>query len=79
MTTQDKRQPAFNDESIMPFGKWKGERMMDIPDEYFRYMKGVLGEVKQHTPEIADKLPQHQKNTLMFVNYIHNSWEALKD
>lgn len=46
-------QPNWNDETIMPFGKkYKGMRLIDIPDEYFewfwnenltRYKQGELG------------------------------------
>lgn len=31
-------QEKLDDNSIMPFGKYKGEKMIDIPDDYFIYL-----------------------------------------
>lgn len=30
--------PALNDESLMPFGKHKGERMEDVPADYLHWL-----------------------------------------
>jgi uncharacterized protein (DUF3820 family) len=29
---------AYNDETLMPFGKYKGEELQDVPDSYFLYL-----------------------------------------
>ena len=46
----------MNDESIMPFGKYKGEKMANIPPDYliWLYDNGICyGEVRKY---IADNL-----------------------
>ena len=30
----------LNDSSIMPFGKYKGVKLVDVPDEYWRWFLG---------------------------------------
>lgn len=32
----------FTDNSKMPFGKYKGRRMIDVPDEYLLWLHGEL-------------------------------------
>jgi uncharacterized protein (DUF3820 family) len=39
MTSQDKRQPALTDTDPMPFGKYKGTPMQDVPATYLRWLK----------------------------------------
>lgn len=31
----------MDDNSIMPFGKYKGKKLSDIPDDYFLWLHGV--------------------------------------
>ncbi len=33
-----KRSPAYDDDSFMPFGKYKGERLGSVPAEYFHWL-----------------------------------------
>lgn len=33
----------LTEDSRMPFGKWAGERLADIPDEYFEWLKKQPG------------------------------------
>lgn len=39
MTSQDKRYPALADLDPMPFGKFKGKPMQDVPATYLRWLK----------------------------------------
>lgn len=40
MTKQDKKYPALYDLSPMPFGKYKGTPMQDVPASYLVWLKG---------------------------------------
>jgi uncharacterized protein (DUF3820 family) len=47
----------MNDESIMPFGKYKGEKMANIPADYLLWLyenSKVFGEVKQYIKDNLD-------------------------
>lgn len=39
MTKQDKKYPALKDTSLMPFGKYEGTPMQDVPPYYLRWLK----------------------------------------
>lgn len=39
MTKSDHKQPALTDLDPMPFGKFKGTPMQDIPASYLRWLK----------------------------------------
>lgn len=39
MTSQDKKQPALTDLDPMPFGKFKGKAMQDVPASYLMWLK----------------------------------------
>lgn len=36
-------QKPLNDDSRMSFGQWRGERLADIPDKYFEWLKSQPG------------------------------------
>lgn len=81
MTKQDKRSPAFEDTDKMPFGKYKGEPLADIPASYLQWMREALVESGFHInpkPEIFAKEPQWKKEKYMLYNYIWNSQDALQ-
>lgn len=67
MRTEDKKQPALLDTDRMPFGKWKHERMMDIPPAYLAWL---YYEIK--------KEGVNERNDLVF-NYIWNSQDAIAE
>ena len=49
----------MNDESIMPFGKYKGEKMANIPPDYLLWLYDngkCYGEVLQYIKENLDVL-----------------------
>lgn len=50
MTKQDKKYPALEDTSPMPFGKFKGTPMQDVPASYLRWLK----EQGCHNTEVAN-------------------------
>ncbi len=68
-----KRFPAFKDDSIMPFGKYKDERLKDVPASYLKWFfdenhdkyKGTI------TP------PDTANNNLLLYNYINNCMNAI--
>ncbi len=39
MLLHNKRQPTFDDLSLMPFGKYKGSPMQDVPASYLNWLK----------------------------------------
>ncbi len=48
---------VLNDNSIMPFGKYKGKAMIDVPDEYFLwlYTNGLKdGNIKDYIDDNFD-------------------------
>ena len=61
MTLGEKRQPALTDLDPMPFGKFKGTPMQDVPASYLRWLKN------------------EGCNNVVVANYIHNSWDAIKE
>lgn len=78
MLIQDKRTPALTDLDPMPFGRHKGVLMQDVPEEYMAYMRDKIGKVVQPDSELAFKaLTEHKRHMLLFMNYIHNSWDAI--
>jgi len=45
------------DESLMPFGKYKGEKMANVPPEYLLWLyenSNIYGELKQYIKENMD-------------------------
>jgi len=40
MDARDKKQPALTDLDPMPFGKYKGTPMQDVPASYLAWLKG---------------------------------------
>jgi uncharacterized protein (DUF3820 family) len=49
----------FTDESIMTFGKYKGEKMANIPAEYLIWLyenSNIFGEIKEYIKENLDVL-----------------------
>lgn len=36
----NKKYPAYDDNSLMPFGKYKDEQMSDVPEEYLIWLYG---------------------------------------
>jgi hypothetical protein len=63
MKTIEKRHPAFTDDDPMPFGKYKGERLEEVPSEYLHWL--------WHETDV------HQRNPPL-ANYIWNSQEDIK-
>jgi len=61
----------------MPFGKYKGTLMQDVPCSYLHYFWTQTG-----FKDIANKpepTPLHQKNSWQVAQYIKNNLSALKD
>ena len=49
----------FDDNSIMPFGKYKGEKMANIPAEYLLWLYengNVYGNVKQYIKDSLETI-----------------------
>lgn len=84
MTSQEKRYPAFNDVDKMPFGKFEGELLQDVPASYLNWLYGNMDDIADTSKIIAqdiskaENLPYSRKNRLKLYNYIHNSMDAIK-
>ena len=63
MTTQDKRRPVLFDDDLMPFGRYKGEYLSDVPASYLHWL--------WHNTDI-------QENNLAFANYIWNCQDSIR-
>jgi len=49
----------MNDDSLMPFGKYKGEKMANIPPDYLIWLyenSKIYGEVKEYIKDNFDVL-----------------------
>ena len=49
----------MTDESILPFGKYKGKQLKDIPDSFFIYLydrKQLKGELKEYAEQRVPQL-----------------------
>jgi hypothetical protein len=73
MLRQNKFEPCFQDTDLMPFGKFKGEPLQDIPASY---LKWLYDEMKPEcgTNALGNINPNKQK----IFNYIHNSMDAIR-
>lgn len=76
MTTKDKRYPAFGDLDKMPFGKYKGEPLQDVPASYLLWLWDEIKEFSRNYPNPS--IPFSFKEKTMLANYIHNSKDALQ-
>lgn len=81
MTTSDKRQPAYTDTDLMPFGKHKGDLLQDVPARYLAWLWGELkadGYHRARQPhEIHAGLPVKVQVKIKLANYIWNSQDAI--
>lgn len=50
----------MDDQSLMPFGKYKGRKMEDVPASYLLWLRdqGTVGEVRQYIEENMTALQQ---------------------
>lgn len=78
MTTAGKRQPAFTDTDPMPFGKYKGEPLQDVPASYLRWLWNELKADNFHKASVGPVLPDHISVKVKLANYIHNSRAAIE-
>ena len=80
MTTKDKRYPALSDTDLMPFGKYKGEPLQDVPASYLAWLwrdgvyeysrSGPLPDNAAHgQPGLAERIA--------LANYIWNAKDAI--
>lgn len=77
MRSENKKQPAYTDLDLMPFGKHKGEPMQDVPAHYLRWL-WTEGDCK---PFCGAK-PTGHNNTdqkIKLANYIWNSKSAIEE
>lgn len=79
MRTENKRQPAYNDLSLMPFGKYKGEPLQDIPASYLQWLwRDGIRDFSRNTTEGKDT-PISVREKILLGNYIWNSQNALEE
>lgn len=65
----EKRTPTLTDLDPMPFGKYKGKPMQDVPASYLAWMRDNMEKTGGANTEASVKV----------YNYIMNSWQAIKD
>lgn len=76
MTTADKRYPARTDTDPMPFGKYKGEPMQDVPASYLAWLwRDGLRDYSRSRP---DGIPAFVRDKTLVANYIWNSKSAIE-
>lgn len=78
MQTNQKREPAFTDTDLMPFGKYKDEPLQDVPAKYLVWLWNELradGYCKQR--ELRPTDPPWVAAKQKLANYIWNSQDAL--
>jgi len=69
----------LTDTSPMPFGKYEGLSMQDVPSDYFHYLWGKGFKSIKTTVEEASKLTnKHQQNSALVALYIRENLDALK-
>ena len=81
MTKQEHRTPTFEDTDKMPFGKYKGQPLQDIPATYLRWLRDTISKEGFNinpTPEIFAKESQWNQDKYKLYNYIFNCQDALQ-
>lgn len=69
----------FDDLTPMPFGRYTGKPMQDVPVEYLHYMwTKYVSKIKTDLPDDVQLKP-HEYNNLLLARYIKKNLEALKD
>lgn len=63
---ENRREPTLNDTDKMPFGKYQGTPMQDVPPSYLKWLY-----------EEIEKGGTTEKN-LPVYNYVYNSWDAIQ-
>ena len=79
MTTQDRRQPAFADTDLMPFGKHRNESLGDVPARYLAWLWAELCKdgYNRATGSGLRGSTTHIIEKLKLANYIWNSQDAI--
>jgi hypothetical protein len=76
-TINSKKEPAYTDLDLMPFGKHKGEPMQDVPAHYLRWWWNEDGKSFSTTGPIPSNKSIQEK--IKLANYIWNSRSALEE
>lgn len=74
MTTQDKRQPAFEDTDTIWFGKYRDECIKDVPANYLLWWFDQNQQYQTNKQNLTGYMLNNQK----LYNYIFNAMDALK-
>lgn len=81
MIKQNKREPALTDTDRMPFGKYKGEPLSDVPASYLSWLWNQDGFGKAHSRNLSEedqkKYPIWIFEKIKLANYIWNSQDAI--
>jgi hypothetical protein len=68
---ENKREPALTDDDIMPFGKYAGKKLIEVPADYYRWL---WNDAEYPMRFARDRVTQ---TYLPVANYIWNSRHAL--
>ena len=63
--------PAFNDDDLMQFGKYIGERLSDVPASYFSWL------YNQSDDPLVEYVGLGTSQSCKLANYIYNSRNAI--
>mgnify|MGYP003406343664 CR=1 FL=1 len=61
--------PTLTDDSEMPFGKYKGKKMEDVPADYIMYMYDKIRPIALNKMYISQR---------MFVKYVEDNKDVLE-
>lgn len=78
MLTQDKRQPSYEDTDLMPFGRFKGKVLSDVPASYLKWLYNEM-KPRWFKYELTTQSTELDKVNLKTFNYIHNSMDAIDE
>lgn len=71
--------PAYTDLDPMPYGKYKGTVLQDVPASYLAWMKDTIQvecDLWIRTRDECKWIPR-EKERIKLYNYIRNSWDAI--
>lgn len=71
----------WDDNTIMPFGKWQGKELIDIPDDYFKWFwkeNRIWYNFQKETIKNNNAIiwNEYSKNRYALMNYIEENFDS---
>lgn len=81
MRLENKRSPAFTDLDRMPFGKYEGEPLQDVPASYLVWLWEEIKEKSGNYNHLFpnENTPKNITDYIKIANYIWNSQDAITE